>query len=419
MAGTSGQADGSNKPKAIAQEATDNSSKSDRVASDAVVRRSGVGVGGVGGGDERHGNEWSGTAAGDDTAVSDADTIGSDVGEGKGVAGAVHSGAREGKKGVSGASRVEGKSARGNKSFDVADEAAPTRPSGDDDDGRTSSAKGEDIHGQAGGGGEAGRSRDGVADTAIPGRYPTFSPQEKREGTGGRDGVSQLTTQARVERLPVGSGRRTGEGGAAVSDIAGMPDAAGSTAGEAGTAPDDLPTNPERADTPAAAAAAAAASAAEAQAAAAAASAVSFVHTSRPADVPERIGDRSAAGQRGDAAVGLESSAQAASEPTTQAERAEHTTVDPAAGEALAAVGVGGEEGVNTRGETEADPSDHGDGAGVDSEEKKAGRSSSDAIEPQADENASTPSAGKPPAKSAWGWGLPAWAGGGKNNGAR
>lgn len=393
LAETSGQGDGSNESKAIAQETTDNSSKGDRVASDSVVRQSSVGVGGVGGGEELHGNEEGGMTAGDNTTVSDTAAINNGVGKGKGLGGGINGSAAERNKGLGDSSGVEGNSARGN-SFDVTDEAAPTRPSGDDD-GRTSSAKNEGIDWPAGG--EAGRSRDGVVDTAIPNGDPTFSRQENREETGGRDDVSNLTTQARGKQLPVGSGRRTAEGGAAVSGIVGKPDAAGNTAVDTGTAPDELFPNPERGDTPAAAKAQAAA--------AAAAAAASSVHSSLPGDASETVGDRSAVAQRGDAVVGLESAAQSASDPSTR--------------ESLAVVAVDGEGEVNTPRGTEADPSDHDDGAAVRSEEKDAGQSNTDAIGPQAYGNASTPSAEKPPAKSTWGWGLPAWAGGGKNNGAR
>ncbi|CAN0210632.1 unnamed protein product [Laminaria digitata] len=445
MVESSGQLHDSDESKQIAKNATDNSAKTNRATPGTIVGRSGVGDvgGGVGvgvgvgvGGEGLYGNGAGGMFAGD--AVGGADTIGSGVRKGEGL-GDVTSSVREGKGAV-----VAGEGSEGSgNSLGVTDEAASMTSSGNDYDRSGSSAMGEGINreGVGEGGGEAGRSHDGMVDAAIPNRDPASSGQENSDATGGRNSsVNHLTPQARENGLPLGSERG---GGTAVSDIAGMPDAGGSnTAANTGNTPAEVIRNRERTGGSAANAPAAAAAAAAARAAAAAGGAAAA------AGYSETVGDRSAAGQR-DGAVGGMESAQAKSDPpslTQQAERAaraerpttvpaappartepaaaaaEHTTLDSAAREEPLAAASGSneeEEKVKTPGATETDPFDE-DGAAVVRLEGGASTGNADGSERQAEEkNASTPRAGKPPAKSTWGWGLPAWAGGGKNNGAR
>ena len=385
MVESSGHLDDSDESTAIAEMATDKSGKGDRVTSDSIVHQSGVGD--DGGGEGLYRNKGSSLTAVEDTMSDASVSINSGVEEGKGLA-------------VPG----DGKSTRGSN-LGVKDDGAPMRSLGDED-GKASSSKGEGINQEGREGEAAGGLCDAVDDTAIPGRNPAFSRRENREAPGGRDGVSHVS-QASEKGSPVGPERQSGVERPAVSETS-VPDAAGNI----GKAPDE--------GTPAAKAAAGAAE-------------VSSVHASHPGDGSEIVGDRTAAGQRVDAVGGLELAAQSKSDPSTQAgradqptvapaapmsERAQRATVDSAAGNTIAAVVAGeGEEEVKTPRANEADPSN--DGAVTVRSEGEASAGNDDANGRQVDQNAPTRSTEKPPTKSTWGWGLPAWAGGGKNNGAR
>ena len=366
------------------------------VASDALVRqRDGVGggvdgVAGSGGGEGGEGEPYgiggggiaTGIATGDatDSTMSDACADG----KGKGLA---EAGQRIG-------DRLDFTGEDSSAGRSVADEGG-------------SSTKGGNVAGT--GKGEAGRLHHGLVDADIPGRDPTFSSEgdgDATGGTGGRDNDANPLSDSQKKGLAVRS-ERQGEGeGAAVSEPV-LRNAAGN-AGKTGNVSDEVLTDSERLRNTTAQTSAAASSSSSA-----AAGAEASVPSSSPGSGSETLGEGgSAAGQTVDAFGGLYSAQSASSYlPTQEAESA--TTVDSASGE-----GAADEEQRDTLGKTQSESYDEGDIVRSEGEDG-AGNANDNEQLAKGEGNASTPPAEKPPVKSTWGWGLPAWAGGGKNNGAR